>query len=607
MPSKSRQRKLRAQHPPKELAEKTVPSVSTSYQPWQIAAVCLVLAVVTVVAFQSVRANDFVAYDDDVYVQDNQQVQQGLTAQSIDWAFTTFHAANWHPLTWISHIIDWDLYGKDPGGQHMTSVYLHAANAILLFLLLLYMTGFLGRSAIVACLFALHPAHVESVAWIAERKDVLCALFWFAALLAYAWYVRGRSWKRYACVVFFFACALMSKPMAVTLPLTLLLLDYWPLRRFAFTAETRAQWFSSALKLFAEKLPLFILSIISSAITFIAQRGGGAVDSLQILPLWVRLANAAISYCHYIRLMFWPDPLIVYYLHEKTNIMASAAVLSAIALLLVTAACWYFRKQRPYCLMGWLWFLATLVPVIGIVQVGDQALAERYTYVPLIGLFIAVVWLVGDAVASSPKIKVAAQVLAIAVIAACAIKTQAQLAVWKDTKSLFSNVIAVNPRGEVPNLSLGVAYAKEKQFALAQQYLELALDYSPRSYLAHNNLGTLFNNQGLSQQALNQFQLSLAIKPDQPVVLSKVGRIFAESHRFSEALVEYTQAVRLNPTDAYAHNDLGVALFEVGDYEGAAGQFSEAVRLDPTYADAKRNLDLAHTWMKNQNAANGRK
>jgi tetratricopeptide (TPR) repeat protein len=257
--------------------------------------------------------------------------------------------------------------------------------------------------------------------------------------------------------------------------------------------------------------------------------------------------------------------------------------------------------------MGWLWFLATLVPVIGIVQVGDQALAERYTYVPLIGLFIAVVWLVGDAVASSPKIKVAAQVLAIAVIAACAIKTQAQLAVWKDTKSLFSNVIAVNPRGEVPNLSLGVAYAKEKQFALAQQYLELALDYSPRSYLAHNNLGTLFNNQGLSQQALNQFQLSLAIKPDQPVVLSKVGRIFAESHRFSEALVEYTQAVRLNPTDAYAHNDLGVALFEVGDYEGAAGQFSEAVRLDPTYADAKRNLDLAHTWMKNQNAANGRK
>jgi tetratricopeptide (TPR) repeat protein len=593
MTKKSRLRKSQARRSPKAVAQKNAPLAPATHKPWQIVAVCVVLAVVTVVAFQGVRANDFVAYDDDYYVLESLQVQQGLTIQSIDWAFTTFHCANWHPLTWISHIIDWNLYGKNPGGHHMTSVYLHAASAILLFLLLLYMTGFLVRSAIVACLFALHPAHVESVAWIAERKDVLCALFWFAALLAYAWYARGRSWKRYACVVFFFACALMSKPMAVTLPFTLLLLDYWPLRRIAFTPETRAQWFSSALKLFAEKLPLFIMSIISSVITFIAQRGGGAVDSLQILPLWMRVANAAISYCRYIRIMFWPDPLIVYYLHEKTNIMVSAAVLSAIALILVTAACWYFRKKRPYCLMGWLWFLATLVPVIGIVQVGDQALAERYTYVPFIGLFIAIVWLVGDVVASSPKIRVAAQVLAVVVIAACAVKTQAQVTVWKDTVSLFSNVIEANPRGEIPNLSLGVAYAKEKNFAVAQQYLELALDYSPRSYLAHNNLGTLFSNQGLSQQALKQFQLSLAIKPDQPVVLSKIGRILAEMHQLPESVEEYNQALRLDPANAYTHNDLGVVLFQLGDYEKAAGQFSDAAQIDPSYADAKRNLDLA--------------
>jgi tetratricopeptide (TPR) repeat protein len=607
MTKKSRLRKSQAQRSPKAVAQKNAPLAPATHKPWQIVAVCVVLAVVTVVAFRGVRANDFVAYDDDYYVFENLQVQQGLTMQSIDWAFTTFHCANWHPLTWISHIIDWNLYGKNPGGHHMTSVYLHAASAILLFLLLLYMTGFLGRSAIVACLFALHPAHVESVAWIAERKDVLCALFWFAALLAYAWYARRRSWKRHACVVFFFACALMSKPMAVTLPLTLLLLDYWPLRRFTFTAETRAQWFSSSLKLFVEKLPLFITSIISIIITFIAQRGGGAVDSLQILPLWVRVANAAISYCRYVRIMFWPDPLIVYYLHEKTNIMVSAAVLSAIALILVTAACWYFRKKRPYCLMGWLWFLGTLVPVIGIVQVGDQALAERYTYVPFIGLFIAIVWLVGDVVASSPRIRVAAQLLAVAVIAACAVKTQAQVTVWKDTVSLFSNVIEANPRGEIPNLSLGVAYAKEKNFAVAQQYLELALDYSPRSYLAHNNLGTLFSNQGLSQQALKQFQLSLAIKPDQPVVLSKIGRILAEMHQLPESVEEYNQALRLDPANAYTHNDLGVVLFQLGDYEKAAGQFSDAAQIDPSYADAKRNLDLAHTWMKNQNAASGRK
>ena len=406
MPSKSRQRKSRGQRPPNTPAGKTEAIAHATHKPWQIAVVCLVLAMVTVVAFRGVRSGQFLTCDDDYYVLENGHVQQGLTMQSIAWAFTTFQQGNWHPLTWISHMADWKLYGKNPAGHHITNVCLHAANAILLFLLLLYMTGYLGRPAMVAFLFALHPAHVESVAWVSERKDVLCAFFWFAALLAYAWYVRRPSWKRYACVVLCFACGLMSKPMIVTLPFTLLLLDYWPLRRITFTPEARAHWFSSFGKLCLEKWPLFLMSAISCVVTFIAQQAGGAVTEFQALPLWERICNAAISYCRYVRIAFWPDPLTAYYYYDIDYIRVFIEMLSAIALIAVTAVCWRLRKERPYCLIGWLWFLGTLVPVIGIVQIGQQSIAERYTYVPLIGLFITVVWLAGDAVANSPKIRV---------------------------------------------------------------------------------------------------------------------------------------------------------------------------------------------------------
>ena len=612
MPRRKRQSKSRGERPPEAPAEKNLLlDLSTidraTNAPWRIAAVCLVLAVVTVFSFWGVRANDFLDYDDDHYVLENRQVQQGVTMQSIAWVFTSFHLANWHPLTWISHMVDWSLYGNNPCGHHMTNVCWHAANAVLLFLLLLYMTGFLGRAAMVAFLFALHPAHVESVAWIAERKDVLCAFFWFGAWLAYAWYVRRPSWRRFAWVVCGFACGLMSKPMVVTLPFTLLLLDYWPLRRIKFTRETRPQWLSSLWKLCVEKWSLFIMAAISSVVTIFAQKAGGAVAPLQSFPLRERICNAAISYYRYVRIMFWPDPLRVFYFHERNNIMVSVAVLSAIALFLVTAVFWHLREKRPYCLFGWLWFLGTLVPVIGIVQVGDQAMAERYTYVPYIGLFIAVVWLVGDAVAKSPKIRVATQLLAVAVIVACAVKSEAQVKVWKDTVTIFSHVLEIDPRGSIPNTGLGVAYARQGRIAEAQKYLERALDYGPNDYEAHNNLGTNLGKQGLTQEALREFRRSLAIKPDQAVAHSKIGRILAETHQLPEAAEEFTQALRFDPEDAWAHNDLGVVLFQLGDYEKAAEQFSAAVRIDPAYTDAKRNLDLAQVRMKTEKVENGRK
>ena len=621
MAKKSRQRKFHGKRPPEAPAEKTVPIAPVTNKPWQIAAVCMVLVAVTVFSYRGARNNDFLTYDDLGYVQDNLRVHQGVTLQSIQWAFTSFDESNWHPLAWISHMVDWQLYGDNPSGHHMTNVYLHAASTVLLFLLLLYMTGFIWRSAIVASLFALHPAHVESVAWISERKDVLCAFFWLAALLAYVWYVRKPSWKRFIWAVCAFACSLMSKPMAVTLPFVLLLLDYWPLRRITFARESRTRWFSSFWKLCLEKWLLFLMAAISSVITFIAQRAGGAMPALEAMPLWQRLCNAAISYCRYVRIMFWPDPLTAYYVHEKNNINVFVAVLSAIALVLVTSACWRFRKVKPYCLFGWLWFMGTLAPVIGIVQVGAQAMAERYTYVPYIGLFIAVVWLVGDAVAHSPKIRVAAQLLAVAVIVACAVKTDAQVKVWKDTVTLFSHALEVDPRGEFPNLSLGTAYMMQGRFAVAQEYFERALVYNPsrpltlsdsayclmltrdprNMQLAGQRLEQALrvapdNTYALANMALWSFMMGrpkdeelysrkvLAALPDFVKARLYLGDALQAQNKLDEAAQEYRQALAIEPDNYNAHNSLGTILDRQGMKQEAIRELRLSLAIKPDQA-----------------------
>ena len=599
MAKKSRRHKLEGKRPPQVPATNAFPSAPSTHRPWQIAAVCLILAAVTIFAYRGVRSNDFLIYDDDVYVVDNAPIHQGINAQSIGWAFDAFHASNWHPLTWISHMVDWQLYGKNPVGHHLTNVFLHAANSILLFLLLLFMTGYLGRSALVAALFALHPAHVESVAWLAERKDLLCALFSFAALLAYLWYLRKPSWKRYAVILIAFACALMSKPMAVTLPFAMLLLDYWPLRRITLTPETRPQWFSSSLKLCVEKLPLFLLATISSALTVMAQRSGGSVGSLESLPLWERLSNASISYWRYVQLAFWPNPLRIFYYHETYNISVTLAALSAIALILVTLLCWCFRKQRPYLLFGWLWFLGTLAPAIGIVQVGDQAMAERYTYIPLIGLFIAVVWLIADAVAKSTRLKVAAQTLAFAILVACAVKTDAQIRVWKNTITLFSHVLEVDPRGEIPNSSLGVAYERQGNFAQAGQYFEQSLKYAPdwALTLSYSALCIMQNemqshdprNLPLAKQRLDR---ALSLSPDDPDILTNMALWDAIMGRSKEEEAYSRRAVAAHPEDLKARLYLANSLTEQNKLDDAAREWHQALVIDPNNYIAHYNLGV---------------
>jgi protein O-mannosyl-transferase len=597
--SRSQERKAQFKRPPHAPAVETAAIARAAYEPWQIVALCVVLAVVTVVAFRGVRANAFLVYDDNYYVQDNLHIQQGLTPQSITWAFTTFHQSNWHPLTWISHMVDWSLYGNNPSGHHMTNVYLHAANAVLLFMLLFYLTGYLGRAAVVAFLFALHPAHVESVAWIAERKDVLSTFFWLAALLAYAWYVRRPSRRRFAYVLCLFACGLMSKPMVVTLPITLLLLDYWPLRRISFAPETRGRWFSSLRTLCIEKWPLFLMSAISSVITFFAQRSGGAVAALQALPLWARICNAAISYCRYVGIMVWPHPLRAFYFYDSHHISILAAVVSAVVLLLVTAVCWRLRVQRPYCLAGWLWFLVTLLPVIGIVQVGDQAMAERYTYVPFIGLFVAIVWLVGDAVAHSPKIKVASLLLAGAVLVACAVLTNAQVKVWKDTFTLFTHVLDVDPRGEHPNLVLGAAYVQQGKIAEAQPYFDRALVYNPNgpltlSYSAYciMHIAVQTNDRRNLPLAAERLDKAMSIAPNDADVLTNAAQWSALMGRPKDEEMYSRKAIAVEPDSVLAHLFLAGALQAQNKLDEAAAENRQVLTLAPDDCDAHNNLGM---------------
>ncbi len=638
MAKKSRQRKSQDKRPPEAPAGKTAPIAAVSHKPWQIAAVCLVLAVVTIVAFRGVRNNDFLTYDDMDYVAQNLHVQQGVNMQSIAWAFTTFHCSNWHPLTWISHMVDWSIYGNNPAGHHMTNVCLHAVNAVLLFLLLLYMTGYSGRSAMVAFLFALHPAHVESVAWIAERKDILSAFFWFAALLAYAWYARRPSWKRYLLVACCFACGLMSKPMVVTLPFTLLLLDYWPLRRITLARETRAHWFSSFWKLCVEKWLFFIMAAISSVITFIAQRAGHSVAELQSLPLWVRFCNAAINYCRYARITFWPHPLTAYYYYDLTHVQITAGVLSAIVLVAVSAVCWRLRKRRPYCLIGWLWFLGTLVPVIGFVQVGEQIMAERYTYIPLIGLFIAVVWLAGDAVASYPKIRVVTQLLAAAVIVACAVTAYAQVKVWKNTVTLFSHALEVDPRGAAPNFSLGMAYVMQGKLAEGQEYVERALIYNSTkplilTYSAYCMMQTMIQTHDMrnlplagqrleavlrvypeDRDALTDMALwsalmgrpmdeesysrkALATHPGYLTAMLYLADALLAQNKLDEAAQAYHNALAIYPNNYNAHDSLGMVLDKQGLKQEAINEFRQSLAIKPDQAEAHSQIGRILTEM----------
>ena len=472
-------------------------------------AVCGLLICLTAAAFAPVLSNGFLQYDDGTYVERNPNIQHGLSVSTVAWAFTTTRAANWHPLTWLSHALDWSLYGASPRGHHLSSLVLHAANVVLLFLLLDRMTGALFPSALTAALFAVHPLHVESVAWIAERKDVLSTLFWLLSTWAYVAYAEAPGKGRLVRVVVLMAVGLLAKPMLVTLPLTFLLLDAWPLER------TDLGWRS----LLVEKLPLFALSAAAGVTTFFAQRAGGAVASLSRFPLEDRVANAIRSYAAYLGKTVWPRGLAAFYPHP-TALSAAAVALAAAMLIAVTAIAVKVRRRHPYVLTGWLWYVVTLLPVIGIVQVGNQGMADRYTYVPLIGIFVGVSWTVAALTAKAPM---RGAIPAVAIVLALGALTHAQAAVWHDSVTLFESALASTPRNATALINLGAGLEARGKKSEAMSRYEEALRLDSENRVAHNRIAGLLAAQGRLDEAAGHYQNVLRGNPKDPETLNNLG------------------------------------------------------------------------------------
>jgi protein O-mannosyl-transferase len=540
---------------------------------WFTVGLCIALVGLTCLVFGQTLWHDFINYDDPRYVYENTKITSGLSLSGIAWAFTHIHSMNWHPLTTISHMLDCQLYGLKAGWHHFTNVLLHSIAVLLLFLALQRMTGALWRSAFVAALFAIHPLRVESVAWIAERKDVLSGVFFMLTLLAYAHYVRAPSLARYLAVAAACAFGLMSKPMLVTLPFVLLLLDYWPLNRIsnvlgrhgpmARTSPDLAlgRRYSPAatwLKLFAEKIPLLALAAISSVVTLFAQKG--AVGFTEQLPVIPRINNAAVSYVLYIWQMFWPAKLAVFYPHPENRIPAWEIVLALGALAAITAFAFALRKTRPYFITGWLWYVGMLVPVIGIVQVGWQGRADRYTYLPQIGLYIVITWAVADftrAWRHQREILTASAPIIIAALGWCA---WVQTSYWRDSETLFKHALAVTTNNDVAENNLGIVFLRQGKLDEAISMLQAAVDLRPDNSPAHENLAKALLQKGKVSDALIHYRKLLELQPDNIEVHNIVGTVLVQQGRVREGVEEWQKVLAIQPDNGNAMSNLAWVL-----------------------------------------------
>lgn len=559
---------------------------------------CCFLSVLTVAVFWGVLDNDFINYDDFQYVTENRHVASGLSVGNAVWAFTSGYAANWHPLTWLSHMVDVELFDMNPQGHHLMNLLLHTANACLLFLFLNKITGAVRRSLVVAALFAIHPLHVESVAWVAERKDVLSTCFALLTLLLYACYVQRPTKWRYLTLCGCFALGLMSKPMLVTLPFVLLLLDYWPLRRFVpwsvgSAAEQQLYQVSSKpplSRLFIEKLPLFALAILSSCITIVVQRGE-ALHSLAVTPLSFRIANALVAYLKYLGKTVWPSDLAVLYPLPNT-IPLLHSISSAILLLLISYCAYLLLRRHPYVLVGWLWFLGTLVPVIGIVQVGLQAMADRYTYFPLIGIFIVVVWGGADLVEHRLAWRIPLALVTAGILTAYSAVTWSYLRCWENSTTLFSHTIAATTDNYYAHYMLGKALYEDNLFEDALANYVRVRQLNPHFADVYVNMGIIYAKQGKLSEAISYFTTALSLKPRSKYVHYNIAVALQAQGRVDEAMAHYFEVLRIEPENMEAHYNLGAALMGLKRWDEAITQFSEVVRLNPDLEDARRNLQI---------------
>jgi tetratricopeptide (TPR) repeat protein len=576
-----------------------IPSMNGRYRTILFA---VLLGLITIAVFWPSGRFDFLSLDDKVYVTANPRVQKGVTAAGLRWAFTNFDSGTWHPLTWISHMLDYELYGLWAGGHHLTNVLIHAATSVLLFLVLNAMTGFLWGSGLVATLFALHPLHVESVAWVAERKDVLSGFFWVATMGAYYLYVKKPGASRYLLVLACLALGLLSKPMLVTLPIVLLFMDYWPLRRhekpttlFDDPVRTYPFFRHTCSRLTVEKIPLFVLSLAAGVLALIGQQRIGAIQTMEVFPFRERFTNAIVSYVWYIWKTILPLDLAVYYPHA--GMPPSWKWMGALVILIaVTASVLRWACTCPYLLVGWLWYMVTLLPVIGFVQIGAQAMADRYTYIPLIGLFIMVVWRAYDAAGERKYSRTALAVFFPVVIIALMLSTANQLNYWRDSRTLYGHALAVTEDNYLVHNNLGneLAGAGDMDEALAH-YLEAVRIY-PDYADGHYNLANAFARIGQDDQAVYHYLEAIRIKPDHDKAHNNLGITLARQGNLDKAMEYFSETLRVNPDASDARYNLGSALASQGKYNDAIAHFTEILRQNPGATQARVRLGKAY-WL----------
>ena len=546
----------------------------------------LSLLALTVIVYFQVHDFEFVNFDDRETILGNTHIQNGLTLAGLGWAFTTAYAANWFPVTWISHMIDVQLFGLDSGWHHLTNLAIHAASTLLLFALMRRMTGKLWESAFVSFVFALHPLHVESVAWVSERKDVLSAFFWFLTTWLYVDYVDRPNLRRYLLALGAFCLGLMSKQMLVTLPFVLLLLDYWPLKRSKTTLISR---------LVMEKVPYLTLSVAASVIVFKVQHSAGAVLSVDSIPLLTRAANALISYTEYLGTFFLPLKLAAFYPYPPSRpawqIAASALILAIVSAVAI---------RRPYLTVGWLWYLGTLVPVIGLVQVGEQARADRYTYIPLIGISIMLAWGAAELIERHPEMRVPVRVLSTAFCAGWLVISWTQIQYWRNSITLFEHAIASTENNYIAHLNLGAVLAEQGHTKEALRHLYASVEEKPDHNDGHDTLGAVLGQMGRTDEAAEQFQTAIRLQPNDSEAHCNLGNVLVAQRKFADAAGEFRTALRIYPDFVTAHFGLGGALLNQGQTDDAIAQFTEALRLDPNMAAARDGLKQALALKKGQ-------
>ncbi len=554
----------------------------------QLVLICLLLFALVLGVFLPAILGGFIGLDDPFYVTLNFHVRSGFSRENLVWAFSNVEASNWHPVTWLSHMLDCELFGLDPRGHHLTSIVIHALNAVLVFLLFHRMTGALWRSLLLAALFGLHPFRVESVAWIAERKDVLSALFWLLTLLAYTKYseaARGESPRPklfYALSLAFFLLGLMSKPMVVTQPFVLLLLDYWPLRRFG---QKRVP------ALVLEKVPFFLGAAAASIVTLLVQKNASALAVG--LPFTARLGNALVSYCRYLGKLFYPSDLAIIYPHPD-HWSITLVLLSAVLLLGLSAAAIAFRTTRPYLVVGWFWFLGTLVPVIGLVQVGGQAMADRYTYIPTLGILLLLIWGACDLTDRWRFQKAVFTVTAMALAIGCAMLARRQIGFWRTDEVLFRHALDIAENNYMAHYCLGFTLDEKGDVDGAISEYQKALKAHPAFADAHNGLGYALLQKGRLDEAIVEHQAAVRLEPGSPSAHYHLGIALDRKGLADEAISQYREALKLNPAFPDAHYLLGGALQRKGLADEALSHYQESVRLKPDdYPDAHNNLGVA--------------